>query len=186
MENCTSLNAELIFFQNLLLDILVRRTIFRKFENEMKGRMLAPQNDMMWLVWYGYVISQLSDCRKFFDRDGNAHSFSFVVKHLKDSALKDRHVALFDKWKSEKLETIINKYMLHADQRAAEIKTEVHLATMDDFIDNLEKYMPEIVGDLTKNYQGIGSMNYAAFLPEREREVNVFFEEVRKNPQSAD
>ena len=76
--------------------------------------------------------------------------------------------------------------MLHADQRTAEMKTEVHLATMDSFIDDLEKYIREIVDDLTKNYQGIGSMNYDTFLPEREREVDVFFEEVRKNPQSAD
>lgn len=181
-----ALNDELAFFQKLLLDILVRRAVFRKFENELKGRMIAPENDMMWLVWYGYVISQLSDCRKFFDRDGSAHSFSFVVKHLKDNTLRDRHVALFDKWKNEKLETVINKYMLHADQRTAEMKTEVHLATMDSFIDDLEKYIREIVDDLTKNYQGIGSMNYDTFLPEREREVDVFFEEVRKNPQSAD
>ena len=130
----------------------------------------------------GYVISQLSDCRKFFDRDGNTHSFSFVVKHLNDSILKDRHVALFDKWKSEKLETVINKYMLHADQVTAEIKTEVHLATMDGFIDDLEKYISEIVDDLNKNYQGIGSMNYGPLLTEREQEVDIFFLEIRKNP----
>ncbi len=180
-----TLNDELAFFKNLLLDILVRRVVFRKFEDEIKGRMLAPGNDMMQLVWYGYVISQLSDCRKFFDRDGNSHSFSFIVKHLKNNALRDRHTTLFDKWKNEKLEAVINKYMLHADQRVAEIKTEVHLAAMNGFIDDLEKYIREIVSDLTKNYQSIGSMNYDSFLTEREREVDIFFEEVRKNPQSA-
>ena len=175
-----TLNGELAFFQNLLLDILVRRVVFRKFENELKGRMLAPENDMMQLVWYGYVISQLSDCRKFFDRDGNAHSFSFVVKHLKDNALRDRHATLFDKWKNEKLETVINKYMLHADQRAVEMRTEVHLTTMDGFINDLEKYLREIIPDLNANYQGVSSLDYETYLVEREREVDVFFGEIRK------
>jgi len=42
-----TLNDELAFFQNLLLDVLVRRAVFRKFENELKGRKIAPENDMM-------------------------------------------------------------------------------------------------------------------------------------------
>jgi hypothetical protein len=181
-----ALNDELAFFQNLLLDVLVRRAVFRKFENELKGRKIAPENDMMWLVWYGYVISQLSDCRKFFDRNGSVHSFPFVVKHLKEKSLRDRHATLFDKWKNEKLEAVINKHMLHADQAASTIKTEVHIVTLDSFIDDLEKYLGEIVGDLNKYYQGIGSMNYIAFLGDREREVDAFFKIVRKNPQGAD
>jgi hypothetical protein len=185
-ENCVSLNGELGFFQNLLLDILTRRVVFRKFEAELKKTNLTEYNDMVWFVWHGYVISQLSDCRKFFDRDGHAHSFQFVVKHLKDKPTKNRHIELFEKWKSEKLEAIINKYMLHADQGNSEMKTEVHLITLDAFINDLEKYLKEIVNDLNKSYQNIGSPNNSSFLAERGREVDTFFEEVRKKSASAD
>jgi folylpolyglutamate synthase/dihydropteroate synthase len=179
-ENCMSLNDELTFFQNLLLDILTRRVVFRKFEDEMKKTKLMASNDMMALVWYGYVISQLSDCRKFFDRDGNAHSFQFVVRHLKDEPLRNRHTALFGIWKDKKLETVLNKYMLHADQRVGEINTEVSVKALDAFIDDLEKYTKEIVSNLNENYQGISALEYDAYLKDREPEVDLFFSEVRK------
>ena len=179
-DNCMELNNEFTFFQNLLLDILTRRAVFRKFENEMKKTHLTEHNDMMSLVWYGYAVSQLSDCRKFFDRDENAHSFQFVARHIKDEPLKKRHTELFEIWKNKKLETVLNKYLLHADQRVSEIKTDVSVKILDEFIDNLEKYIKQIVDNLTKNYSGISSLNYDTYLPDREREVDVFFEEVRK------
>ncbi|HEX8946902.1 MAG TPA: hypothetical protein VF829_01675 [Candidatus Paceibacterota bacterium] len=179
-ERCMELNNEFIFFQNLLLDILTRRAVFKKFEDEMKKTHLTEHNDMMSLVWYGYTVSQLSDCRKFFDRDGNAHSFQFIVRHLKDDVLKKKHGELFDTWKNEKLETVLNKYLLHADMRTSEIKTEVSVRALDSFIDQLEKYIKAMVDDLSKNYSGIGALTYDGYLPDREREVDIFFEEVRK------
>ena len=175
-----SLNDELTFFQNLLLDVLTRRVVFGKFETEMKKTKLTADNDMMALVWYGYVISQLSDCRKFFDRDGNAHSFQFVVRHIKDETLKNRHAELFGIWKDKKLETVLNKYMLHADQRVGEIKTEVSVTVLDAFINDLEKYVKEIVSNLNENYDGISALQYDAYLKDREPEVDIFFNEVRK------
>jgi folylpolyglutamate synthase/dihydropteroate synthase len=174
------LSSEFTFFQNLLLDILTRRAVFKKFEDEMKKTHLTEYNDMMSLVWYGYAVSQLSDCRKFFDRDGNAHSFQFVVRHLKNEPLKNRHVELFGIWKDKKLETVLNKYLLHADMRVGEIKTEVSVQALNSFIDYLEKYIKEMIDDLAKNYSVIGALTYDSYLPEREREVDVFFEEVRK------
>ncbi len=174
------LSSEFTFFQNLLLDILIRRAVFKKFEDEMKKTHLTEHNDMMALVWYGYAVSQLSDCRKFFDRDGNVHSFQFVVRHLKDKPLKNRHTELFSTWKDKKLETVLNKYLLHADMRVGEIKTEVSVQILNSFIDELEKYIKQMIDDLAKNYSGIGTLTYDGYLPEREREVDVFFEEVRK------
>lgn len=174
------LSNEFTFFQNLLLDILTRRAVFKKFEDEMKKTHLTEHNDIMALVWYGYAVSQLSDCRKFFDRDGNAHSFQFVVRHLKDEPLKNRHTELFTTWKDKKLETVLNKYLLHADMRVGEIKTEVSVQVLNSFIDELEKYIKQMIDDLAKNYSGIGALNYDGYLPEREHEVDVFFEEVRK------
>jgi len=178
--NCTELNKELDFFQNLILDILTRRSVFRKFEDKIKNTCLTEHNDMVALVWYGYIVSQLSDCRKFFDRDSNAHSFQFVIRHLKDDFLKKGHVKLFAIWKNKKLETIVNKYLLHADQQVGRIKTEVSIKILDDFIDDLEKYIKQIVNDLNENYSGIGSLNYDPYLMERENEVEIFFEEIRK------
>ena len=178
--NCMSLNDELSFFQNLLLDLLTRRAVFKKFENEMKKTHLTESNDMMLLVWYGYIISQLSDCRKFFDRDGNAHSFQFVVRHIKDEPLKKKHEGLFGTWKDKKMETVLNKYLVHADHRFSEINTEISVKILDEFIDDLEKYIKEIVDNLTENYLGISSLIYDTYLPDREREVEKFFEEVRK------
>lgn len=178
-----NLNNELGFFQKLLLDIMTRRVIFRKFEAELKKTNLTEYNNyMVRFVWYGYVISQLSDCRKFFDRDVRTHNFQFVVEYLKNVSLKNRHTELFDQWKNEKLEVVINKYMLHADQRASEMKTEVHLATLDTFIDDLKTYLEDVVDDLNNNYQCISSLGTTDFLLEREHEVKVFFDEIRKNP----
>ena len=174
------LNEELEFFQNLNLDIQTRRAVFKKFEDEMKKTHLTKDNDFMLISWYGYVISQLSDCRKFFDRDGNAHSFQFVVRHIKDLAIQGKHSILFERWKNDKLETVLNKYLLHADKRVSEVATEVSAKTLNAFIDELENYLKEIVDDLNKNYLDIGSLNYAGYLEDREREVEVFFEEVRK------
>lgn len=179
-DNCMELSSEFTFFQNLLLDILTRRAVFKKFEDEMKKTHLTEHNDIMSLVWYGYAVSQLSDCRKFFDTNGNAHSFQFVVRHIKDEPLKRKHKALFEVWKNKKLETVLNKYLLHADQRVSEIKTEISVKILDEFINDLEKYIKQIVDDLNRNYSGIGSLTYDTYLPDREREVDVFFEEVRK------
>lgn len=181
MKNkCTVLNEELEFFQNLNLDILTRRAVFKKFEDEMKKTHLTKDNDFMSISWYGYIVSQLSDCRKFFDKDGNVYSFKFVVKHIIDSKLQAKHGALFKKWQNNKFETVINKYLLHADKRVSEVKTEVSAQTLNKFIDELENYLKEIVADLTKNYSAISSLNYEGYLTDREREVEVFFEEVRK------
>lgn len=175
-----SLSEEFTFFQNLLLDILMRRAVFKKFEDEMKKTHLTEHNDMVALVWYGYAVSQLSDCRKFFDRDGNAHSFQFIVRHLKDEALKNKHAKLFGLWKDKKLETVLNKYLLHADMRVGEIKTEVSVQILDSFIDELERYIDQMIDDLAKNHSGISVLTYDTYLPERAREVDIFFEEVRK------
>ena len=175
-----TLNDEFEFFQGLNLDILTRRAVFKKFEDEIKKTHLTKDNDFMAISWYGYVVSQLSDCRKFFDRNSNAHSFQFVVRHIKDTTLQAKNDVLFEKWKNDKLETVLNKYLLHADKRVSEITTEVSVQTLDGFVDNLENYLKEIMQDLTKNYANIGSSNYDTYLKERENEVDIFFEEVRK------
>ena len=167
-------------FQKLSLDILTRRAVFRKFEDGMKGTKLTEYNDVMALVWYGYVISQLSDCRKFFDRDSNSHSFKFIVDHIKEESLKEKHSQLLGLWKNEQLETVLNKYMLHADARFSEVSTVVSVKSLDIFIDQLDIFLKDIVTYLTKNYSDIGSMDYSHYLPDREREVDIFFEEVRK------
>ena len=175
------LNDELTIFQNLILSVLARRVVFKKFEDEMKKTTLTEHNDVMWLVWYGYIVSQLSDCRKFFDRDESAHSFQFVVRHISDSALREKHIDLFQSWKDNKLETVLNKYLLHADKQAGGNKTEVSVTTLNTLIDNLEVYLKEIVDDLNKHYSGIGSMDYVNYLKDREAEVDVFFGQVRKS-----
>ncbi len=178
-NNCMVLNNEFTFFQNLLLNLLTRRVVFKKFEDGMKNTHLTEHNDVVALFWYGYIVSQLSDCRKFFDRDNNAHSFQFVVRHLKNDSLRKKHGELFETWKNGKLETVINKYLLHADMRFEEIDTKVSVQVLNSFIDELEKYIKQMIDDLAKNYS-IGALNYDGFLPEREREVDIFFEQVRK------
>ncbi len=173
------LNNEFTFFQNLLRNLLTRRAVFKKFESEMKSTHLTEHNDVMALFWYGYTVSQLSDCRKFFDRDGNAHSFQFVVRHLRDESLRKKHGELFETWKNGKLETVLNKYLLHADVQFEGIKTEVSVQVLNSFIDELEKYIRQMIDDLAKNYS-IGTPNHDSFLLEREHEVDIFFDQVRK------
>ena len=99
---------------------------------------------------------------------------------MKDGPLKKRHEELFEIWKDKKLETVLNKYMLHAETRVEDIRTEVSVHELDVFVDDLEKYIKEIVDDLDKNHSGIGALTYETYLLDRAREVVVFFEEVRK------
>jgi hypothetical protein len=179
-NNCVELNNEFSFFQDLILNILTRRVIFKKFENEIKKTQLSGSNDLMLLIWNGYVLSQLSDCRKFFDKDSRAHSFEFIVRHIVDNDLKSVKDDLFNDWKNKKLETIMNQYMVHADKRVNGIKTDVSVDILDEFIDSLEKYLKNIVIDLTNNYLSIGSSDYDSYLKDEERDVDKFFQEIRK------
>lgn len=173
-EPLMNLNEEFLFFQNLLRDIVSCRIIFKKFECEIKKTQLTECNSMMWLIWYGYTISQLSGFRKFFEYKDNAHCLRSIVRHLKSDDLKKKHQDLFNVWKDKELETVLDKHLLHADKRFDEIKTTVFARDMDLFIDDLEKYVKSIEQNL-----GI-VMDYDYYLSECGSGVNEFFEQIRK------
>lgn len=180
-NNCPSIKEELEFFEGLMLDILTRQIVFKKFEEKMKATNITRYNDFMWFNWYGYVISQLSDCRKFFDRDNNTYSLSFLVKHTSNQEIKNNHKELFRFWQNEKLETLVNQYFLHADKRVDKnTGLDISSQTLDVFIDKLKSYIKEMINDLNNNYPNISSLNYDGYLEERENEVVIFFDEVKK------
>lgn len=181
-NNCPNIKNELSFFQGLMLNILTNRIVYKKFEEKMKQTNITIYNDFMWLSWYGYTISQLSDCRKFFDRDGDVYSFSFLVKHTSNTKIKNKHKELFKIWKNEKLENVINQYLLHANKAVdKEDKLNISPNILDAFIDKLDIYTKEIANDISSNYLGISVLNYdGGYLEERENEVEIFFEQVKK------
>ena len=158
---------------------MARRVIFKKFEDEIKKTNLTQYNDLVSLVWHGYVLSQLGDCRKFFDKDNRVHSFKFIIDHLENETLKKGHENLLKDWKSKKLETILNKHLLHADKRAGEMKSEVLTPTLDLFIDTLQNYLNNINKDLNSNYSDIGYQINDSYLKDRESEVEIFFKQIR-------
>ena len=137
MKNfCPILKDECSFFQELMLNILERRVIFKQFEEYLKEKQIEENNDFLSFCHYGYVISQLSDCRKFFDRNSKAHNFSFVVKHMSDEKIKDEHDKILKKWRNNGLQTIANQHLLHADESAKNLI--INMQVLDDFICRLK------------------------------------------------
>jgi len=179
-NNCIKLSNEYEFFENLIIDVLLRRVVLKKFEEKIKKTNLTISNEIVSLMWYGYVISQLSDCRKFFDRDNNAHNFKFVVQHVKSVTLQKGHHHLFKFWKESGLEDFINKYLLHADKSSKGFNNKALPKDIDKFIDQLEIYFNKIGQELISDYSGVSNQHYKSCLQESSEGAEIFFKEIKK------
>ncbi len=177
---CSDLNQELDFFQEILLDILIRQAVFKKINIKLKQTTLSNTNDVFLLISYGYIISQIADLRKFFDPDIRAHQFSFITCHLSSKKFIKKHENIHKFWKEKNLEAIANKRLLHADKDFDQQKMTATFSDIDTLIKKIEKYMKEIIVDLDKNYKDITTLDYGDYLSEREKEVNTFFEEIKQ------
>jgi hypothetical protein len=179
-NDCIELSNEYKFFENLIIDVLLRRAVLKKFEEKIKKTNLTINNGIISLIWYGYVISQLSDCRKFFDKDNNAHNFKFVARHVKSVTLQKEHHRLFKFWKESGLENFINKYLLHADKSAGSLDNKALPKDIDKFINQLEIYFNKIGQELISDYSGVSNQHYKSYLQESSEGAEIFFKEIKK------
>jgi hypothetical protein len=177
-ESSMVLNETFEVFQELLIDILQRQAIWRQFEANLKGLSLKG-NDLIRFIFYGYIISQLSDLRKFFDTDNDVYQFKLVVKHLQNADLKGYHETLFKQWKSLKMEKIANKHLLHLEKEAMQTEEVLLMENLGTFVEQLAIYLRKIEQEIGKNFHKTVQFDYDAFLENTKEEVNLFFKEIK-------
>ncbi len=142
-------------FQQLMLDVLQRRSLFRAFENSIIGKDGSIENNM-FVNFYAadYTRSQLTDLRKFFETDDRAYKMSSVFDNLTDTTVRQNHKDIYEnKWKTDKqwnisFEDLANKAVLHKEINFS--SSNVYKVQLDEFIDNLNNFLDELVRILTK------------------------------------
>ena len=154
-DTCNMLEEYMLTFQQLMLDILQRRSLFRAFENSIIGKDGSIANNMFVRFYAAdYTRAQLTDLRKFFETDNRSYKISFVFDHLKDKTVQQKHKDIYEnKWKADKnwdisLEELANKTVMHKEIGSS--PSDIYKNHLDDFIDNLNELLTELVSNLTK------------------------------------
>ena len=84
-ENCLKLAKEFKFFEELVLDIRKRMTLFEAFEKYMVDKKVdqnfPKNNDFVLMIELGYSTKQLIELRKIFDNHDESYSFGFLTRH---------------------------------------------------------------------------------------------------------
>jgi hypothetical protein len=142
-------------FQQLMLDVLQRRSLFRAFENSIIGKDGSIENNMFVRFYAAdYTRAQLTDLRKFFETDNRSYKISFIFDHLKDKIVQEKHKNIYENsWKADKnwdmsLEELANKTVMHKE--IGSYSPYVYKNHLDGFIDNLNDLLDELVTSLRK------------------------------------
>jgi hypothetical protein len=154
-QNCKMLEEYIMTFQQLMLDVLQRRSLFRAFENSIIGKDGSIENNMFVRFYAAdYTRSQLTDLRKFFETDKRAYKISFIFDHLVDKKSQQDYNAMYgNKWKNDtqwniSLENLANKAVMHKE---IDFNSPVlYKNQLDALIDELNTFLDELVRFLTK------------------------------------
>lgn len=177
------LQNEIDFFDKLILDIKMRQVLFEKFEeysiNKQNDKSFPDNNDFCQMILRGYLIQQILDLAKFFDKDNKAYSFSFIVKHGANN-FKEKHDELFNTWEEYGLKSVRNKVLAHSQKDF--ICSSVEKKVLDNFINQAVELYKDVLNDLEKKY-----LISATYLDENKNylvdvadDVEVFFNTLTK------
>ena len=154
-DTCKALEEYMMTFQQLMLDILQRRALFRVFENSIIGKDGSIANNMFVRFYAAdYTRAQLTDLRKFFETDKRAYKISFVFNHLADKTDQRKHGDIYEgKWKNDvkwniSLEDLANKAVMHKEINFS--SPDLYKNQLDDFIDELNNFLDQLVSSLTR------------------------------------
>jgi len=184
-QNCSKLAEEFKFFEELILDIRKRMTLFEAFEKYMVDKKVdqnfPKNNDFALMIEIGYSTKQLIELRKIFDRNNRSYSMSFLTRHTTD-AIATKYEKLFKKWKSN-LGNIANKIFAHSEKDFD--KKYIKRKEMDDFIKEAIELFEDIVNTLIEKYSNISS----SYLTDKDEkclekvsmDVENFFKTLRYN-----
>jgi len=179
-DNCLKLKKEFEFFDNLLLDIRMRKVIFERFEkyllNIKVDASFSNNNDFCRMICRGYLVQQLLDLEKFFDRDNRVYSFSFLVKHTIENFEED-YEKLFKTWRDDlKLKDIRDKAIAHSQKDYKILLVEKN--KLDGFINMTIQLFEKIANDLVENYSISSSYFFDKdddYLDDVGNDVEIFF-----------
>jgi len=142
-------------FQQLILDILQRRSLFRAFENSIIGvDKSITKNCFVTFYSIDYTRSQLTDLRKFFETDGRSYKISSIFSAMSDKTVQRKHKDIFEnEWKSEKnwgvsLDDLANKTVMHTERGYS--LPDVFKDQLDELIDKLNTLLDELIVCLKK------------------------------------
>lgn len=155
LENKTAIEEHTLTFQQILLDMLQRRALFRAFENSLIGKDGSIEHNL-FVHFYAvdYLRAQLTDLRKFFDIDGRSYRFQIVLDHLKSPIFQKQYDSIKEeKWEFDEqwqlsLHELANKAVMHKDLAGISVEG-VAKNQIDEFIDALNAYMDDVVDGLT-------------------------------------
>jgi hypothetical protein len=175
-----NLNNVLNHFQNLTLDLIKRRSIYKKFQHEMMRFGIINTNDFVMFCTSGYILSQLSDLRKLFDLDKDVFKFKEITDKISCDAIRLKHEKLFIFWKNQNFERLANNHLLHSNKERYHDEISISINALDGLIDDVDGYLGEIINDLTTTYSGVSPLIYSGFLREVDNDCEIFFNTLSK------
>lgn len=181
---CLSLKKEFDFFDNLILDIKVQKTLFDELESLLvkKGieRKEVLNNDFLTNIQINYLCKQILDCGKFFDKDRRSFSFDFVLRHASED-VRCKFNNLHSIWNLPKLKVLRDKVFAHSDRTKQVEKLE--RAKFEEFLCELFKFFDQLVNDLGNEQRLISSSstngNETSYLEDVKEDVSAFVEMIK-------
>ena len=176
-STCLELQKEISFFDELISGIEMRQSLFKKFEeyliNKKVDSIFPDNNDFCRMILRGYLIQQLLDLAKFFDKDERVFSFRFVVRHSEN--FSKRYKKLFAMWQSYDLKNVRNKVFAHSQKNYTNLF--VVRKNLDNFIKETISLFKDIIDDLEQRYL-ISSIHFHgnnSYLLDVANDVEKFF-----------
>jgi len=137
--------------QETILDILRRRAVKEGLEH-LALEKKVPYEVTLRIYGNDYLRSQLSDLRKFFDRDSKAYQVRDLTAVV-DPKVKEEHENLYRRWNAN-FDAIANKLLLHLERDY--IPPEgVSGQILDAYIDDMDMFLYRLIGALTNAGYGV-------------------------------
>jgi len=175
MINDPEIQETTIVLQNTMLDMLRRRAVIRGLEMRAMNKIL--DSTVLNIVASDYLRAQLSDSRKFFDKDARVHQIAKLTAVISDPAVKVHHDSLYTTWKST-YEDAADKYLLHSEIGYVP-PPGFSRAALDSFIDEVNQFLDEVISNLTADNYAVahngGRDTSSGYISDLEKDATDFF-----------
>jgi hypothetical protein len=151
-------------FQQIMLNIVQRRALFRSLENSIIGKPAEIESNFFVKFYaFDYLRAQLTDIRKFFENDSKSYKISTITNNLDDKSMKDAHTEMYtNRWKKDdewemSLSDLANKMIMHAE--IGYLSPDVYTNQLDFFIDEVNAFLDGLVGAVTIEGYNVGHLD---------------------------